>query len=99
MEFYLLYYLKFSFNYINLGCLNMDMPVLNWIDYIVITLLAISTIVGLMRGFLKEVISLLTWIVAFAAAVLFSGRLAHFFSGTSGEVSLFAIGMCFIAIR
>jgi membrane protein required for colicin V production len=37
---------------------------LNWADYVIIFIILFSTIISLMRGFLAEAISLLTWIVA-----------------------------------
>lgn len=40
------------------------MPVLHWIDYIIIGVLALSAITGLVRGFLKEVVALSVWIIA-----------------------------------
>lgn len=40
------------------------MPVLHWIDYIIIGVLALSAVTGLVRGFLKEVIALSVWIIA-----------------------------------
>jgi membrane protein required for colicin V production len=37
---------------------------MNWIDFLLIALLAFSCIAGVLRGLLREVIALLTWIVA-----------------------------------
>lgn len=36
---------------------------MNWFDYLLIVLMTFSLIAGLMRGLLREVISLLTWVV------------------------------------
>jgi membrane protein required for colicin V production len=49
---------------------------MNWLDLVLIGLIAISTIISLFRGFTKEAISLATWIVAFVLALTFSTRLA-----------------------
>jgi membrane protein required for colicin V production len=38
---------------------------LNWADYTIICILALSVIISLARGFIKEVFSLITWFVAF----------------------------------
>lgn len=35
-----------------------------WTDYLIIALLVFSSVAGLMRGLLREVISLLTWVLA-----------------------------------
>jgi membrane protein required for colicin V production len=45
---------------------------MNWTDYLIIALLVISCIAGVMRGLLREMISLLTWVLA----VVLSWRLA-----------------------
>jgi membrane protein required for colicin V production len=46
---------------------------MNWLDYLLIALVAISTIAGLMRGLLREVIALVTWITAVWLAWRFAG--------------------------
>src|SRR5436305_14699693 len=38
---------------------------MNWTDYLIVALLAFSCVAGLYRGFMREVISLLTWLLAF----------------------------------
>jgi membrane protein required for colicin V production len=37
---------------------------MNWIDYLLIALIVISCVAGVLRGLLREVIALLTWIAA-----------------------------------
>lgn len=43
-----------------------------WVDYLIILVFAASVLLGIWRGFTREVFSLLTWILAFAAAWLLS---------------------------
>lgn len=45
---------------------------MNWADYFIVIVIALSMLMGLWRGLLREVISLTTWIAAFAIAYLFS---------------------------
>lgn len=45
---------------------------MNWADYFIIIVIALSMLIGLWRGLLREVISLATWIAAFALAFLFA---------------------------
>lgn len=45
---------------------------MNWADYFILTLIALSALIGLWRGLLREVISLATWIAAIAIAFLFA---------------------------
>ena len=45
---------------------------MNWVDYLIVIVIALSMLIGLWRGLLREVISLATWIAAFAIAFLFA---------------------------
>lgn len=54
----------------------MDLNDLNWIDVALGGALIISALVGLMRGFLKEVLSLIAWGVALYAAWMFAEPVA-----------------------
>lgn len=49
---------------------------MTWVDYCILFVFALSVLVGVWRGFTREVLSLLTWIVAFVAAMLFSDLMA-----------------------
>ncbi len=42
------------------------------VDYAIIGVVLVSTLISLVRGFIKEVLSLLTWVAAFAIALGFS---------------------------
>lgn len=46
-------------------------------DYIVLTILAASILISVVRGLVKEVLSLLAWIAAFIAANLYGGWMAR----------------------
>lgn len=46
---------------------------MNFADYLILALMLISALVGLFRGFLREVIALATWILAVFIAWHFSG--------------------------
>lgn len=92
------------------------MSSLNWVDNIILFVFFMSVVAGLMRGLVKEVISLLTWLAAFIVAVIFSPKLAAMFTSspsvqsmvsgastavglnTAQPVSMFAIGVSFIAL-
>lgn len=43
---------------------------MTWVDYCILAVTLLSFVIGLLRGFTREVLSLLTWIFAFAGAVL-----------------------------
>jgi membrane protein required for colicin V production len=49
---------------------------MQYADYAVLAIIAISLLVGAVRGFIKEVFSLLVWTAAFLVAFQYSGDLA-----------------------
>jgi membrane protein required for colicin V production len=51
-------------------------------DIIVIAVVALSTLVALVRGVVRELIAIVAWIVGFVAAVTYSGVVAELFLGT-----------------
>ena len=48
---------------------------MTWLDYAVIGVFAVSMVLGAWRGLVREVVSILGWVVAFLAANLFAGPL------------------------
>lgn len=55
---------------------------MDWPDYVVLAVIAISSLVGALRGFIKEVFSLLVWCAAFLAAYHFGGDVAGLLEDT-----------------
>ena len=51
--------------------------VFTWVDWAIIAVIAISSLISLKRGFVKEALSLLTWIIAGVVAWMFGGALAQ----------------------
>ncbi len=59
---------------------------MNWTDYVIIALLVFSSVAGLLRGLLREVISLVTWLAAVILAWQYSPLLEPYMGGAlSGE--------------
>ena len=50
---------------------------MTWLDYGVVGVVAVSLIWGAWRGLVREIISILGWIIAFLAANLFAGPLGE----------------------
>lgn len=48
---------------------------MSWLDYAILGVLAVSVVWGIWRGFVREVISLAGWVVAFLAANAVAGPL------------------------
>jgi membrane protein required for colicin V production len=54
----------------------------NWPDYAILAVIAISVGVGALRGFVREVFSLLVWAAAFLVAYHFGGDVAALMEGS-----------------
>lgn len=50
---------------------------LNWFDYVIVGLIALSMLISFFRGFIREAISLLTWIVALLISIRFAEPLSN----------------------
>ena len=69
---------------------------LNWLDGVIIVVLAVSTLLSVWRGFAREAISLAAWVAAFVVANLFvdqmASLLANWISNVTGRyVAAYAI--------
>ncbi len=53
---------------------------LNWLDWAIIAVLVLSSLISLIRGFVKEAISLAIWFMAFLISSQFYLDLAHYFT-------------------
>ncbi|HVN98985.1 MAG TPA: CvpA family protein [Steroidobacteraceae bacterium] len=58
---------------------------MNWTDYAIIAVLLASCVVGLVRGLLREVISLITWVAAVWLAWAFAGTLEPHLGGALSD--------------
>jgi membrane protein required for colicin V production len=56
-----------------------------WIDYAILAIIGISTFISLIRGFVKEALSLVAWIGAFFVASNFYANLANLFTNITDE--------------
>ena len=54
------------------------MESLNVFDWILVAIITVSSVFGLLRGFVKELLSLASWVAAFFVARLFSFKLSNF---------------------
>jgi membrane protein required for colicin V production len=67
-----------------------------WVDWAIIAIVAISALISLSRGFVKEALSLVTWIIAGAVAWMFGGGLAPYFEHYIQTPSARVIAGCVI---
>jgi len=49
---------------------------MNWVDIAILAVVGVSTLISLQRGFVKEAMSLATWVAAFTIARLLSNSLS-----------------------
>ena len=49
----------------------------NWVDYVIVGIILLSTIISLARGFVREALSLITWVIAFWISFKFGSSLAN----------------------
>jgi membrane protein required for colicin V production len=64
----------------------------NWVDYVILGVFFLSMFMGFARGFLKEAISLATWVAAAFVASQFATPLAAKFAGASNAAAQSAFG-------
>lgn len=71
---------------------------MNWIDFAIIGVVALSTIISLLRGFLKEAISLAIWFSAFLIASFFYEDLAIFLTYFNDQILRNAVAILILFV-
>ncbi|MCC5857063.1 MAG: CvpA family protein [Ectothiorhodospiraceae bacterium] len=51
---------------------------MNWLDYAILAIVALSALISLVRGFVREVLSLLVWVLAFWVGIRFAQPLSEY---------------------
>jgi membrane protein required for colicin V production len=54
---------------------------MTWVDYSVLAILGLSTLVGVFRGFVREALGLVGWLIALFLAVRFAPEVTHWLPG------------------
>lgn len=63
------------------------MNALTGVDWVIIVILCVSTLLSLWRGFVREALSLLGWVAAFVIAHLFVDQMAAILSGAISNLT------------
>lgn len=74
---------------------------MNWIDFVFIALIVLSGLISLYRGFVREVFSLATWIVAIWVGVRFAAEAAVYLPAAVSDETLrlgIAFGVLFVLV-
>ncbi|GLS26664.1 CvpA family protein [Marinibactrum halimedae] len=61
---------------------------MNWADWTILTILLVSSLISLKRGFIKEALSLACWVAAFVIAMLFREPLSYLLTDSISTPSL-----------
>jgi len=48
---------------------------MNWVDVVILVIIALSAVISLFRGFVREAVSLATWVLAFWVSIGFADKL------------------------
>jgi membrane protein required for colicin V production len=70
------------------------------VDWVIIVVLSVSTLLSLWRGFAREALSLAGWVAAFLVANIFVGQVASLLAGTIENITgryVAAYAMLFVA--
>lgn len=70
---------------------------MTWVDYLIPGIIVVSALLSLMRGFVREAMSLAGWLVATWVALQFSQPLAEAFLGVISAPSL-RVGIAFVIL-
>ncbi len=70
---------------------------MNWLDIAILTIIALSALISVIRGFVREVLSLLVWIAAFWIGIRFSPQVAVYLEGYIASPTL-QIGVAFTVL-
>jgi len=69
---------------------------LNWIDFAIIGIVIVSCVISVMRGFVREALSLAGWVVSFLIAWHLHSAFARFFQGAIEHQNLRMIVAFFV---
>lgn len=66
---------------------------MQWIDIVILAVIVLSALVSVLRGFVKEMLSLAAWVIAFFISATFYGRLAGLFTFVENDLARVALAL------
>ncbi len=63
-------------------------PAVTYIDFVILGIVLVSALISVLRGFVKEAISLASWVLAFWVSATFAGKLSQLLAGALTVVQL-----------
>ncbi len=76
---------------------EMQLQEVNWVDIGIITVIALFALIGVIRGFVREALSLLTWVTAMIVGILFYEQISDLFF-TSITIVLIRHALAFVLL-
>ncbi|OOG22445.1 colicin V production CvpA [Thioalkalivibrio denitrificans] len=70
---------------------------MGWVDFLIIGIVVVSAVVSLFRGFVKEAISLATWVIAFWISLSYASALAEVLPAGISDATV-RIGIAFAGL-
>lgn len=78
------------------------MSTFNWIDYTIVAIIAFSVLISVMRGFVREVVSLVIWVVAIVVSFIFyqyiAGLLVNIIHNDSVRLVISFVGLFLVTL-
>jgi membrane protein required for colicin V production len=71
---------------------------MTWADYIILGILLASALIGLVRGFLREVVSLLVWIAGYWIAIRYAPTVGNVFKFVKSSSDRLIVGYAVILV-
>ena len=71
---------------------------MNWIDYTIIGVIVLSALISIVRGFIKESLSLISWVLAFFIASRFYMYITRYLTYFESDVVRIAVAIAILFI-
>lgn len=71
---------------------------MSWVDYLILVIIVVSALVSLIRGFVREVVSLITWVIGFWVALRFARPVGDLFGVIHNPSVRLAIGFAILFV-
>lgn len=71
---------------------------MNWIDYTIIGVIVLSALISIVRGFIKESLSLISWVLAFFIASRFYMHITRYLTYFESDVVRIAVAIAILFV-
>ena len=71
---------------------------MNWVDYAIIGVIIVSALISIIRGFVKEALSLISWVLAFFIASRFYMHITSYLTYFDSDIIRIAVAIAILFI-